>query len=697
MYSQYISVLIFIFSSLLSNCNVNSQRLKESMYENIDGSYACFRRLNGTHQFGCTSARSGNVGVVHIIENQSDVDWLVKDALAPPYVAVVQPAMFSKSLLLSLQTSEKVNGVAVINNGFVERPESFTHEDSCPNRYSGLSLRLGQTCGIQEQSVWNPSGTSILLMDWKFPIFYVTDQSQIDHLYNCYRKHNVVTHPADQLDRALCALELRSHMFASGNSKKCIQRNSYKTLFSQMSFCDPLGGRNVWQTLLPRSTKKEFSLRTEKQMDSNGSIAVLAARMDSNSMFDGLVPASVGAVTSIVTLIATAELLQKMISQSDSYENNVLFLLLSGESYDYIGSSRIVYDMKQGIFPVIPDPSVAQPPPIGLHHIGPFIELSQLSRPKPGESLHVHRLNASTETNKLISNLQRYGKHWDILFKDLPPSKNLPPASLQTFLAEKPDIPGIILTEHPMQYTNRYYHSVFDDINNLNFKYANGSQVPDDSIQSFLTNLTNTLANSLFEHVSGKPYPGAALADPALVDELLYCYLEQSNCSLFQSAGNSISPAKPLSYYVGVSHVPTPVPVLSGSALALLTGSPTSYNETYCHNNVSTDQVYQYIWASSKWNDSASPKVCLQTTMNFSAAVSPAFVIEGYDMTSGQYSTWTESVWPELTAKLFIKPSFRQEVMTLSLGITVLVLSFAGVLFIKVRKEILFSPGLPST
>ncbi|KAK3912031.1 Nicastrin [Frankliniella fusca] len=693
MFSQHFIILIFTLTYLSCLSNVNGQRLKELMYENIDGAFACFRRLNGTHQFGCTSARSGNVGVIHIIESQSDVDWLVKDSLAPPYVAVVHPSMFTKSLLLSLQSSGKVNGVAVINNGSAERPESFSHEDSCPNRYSGLSLRQGQTCGVQEQKVWNPSGTSILLMDWNFPIFYVTEQSHINRLYDCHQTHNVVPHPADQLDRSLCALELRSHMYASVNSKKCIQRNSYKTLFSQMSFCDPLGGKNVWQTLFPRSTLKESSVKSDKQVESNGSIAVLAARLDANSMFDGLVPSSVGAVTSIVTLIATAELLHKMIPPSESYENNVLFLLLSGESYDYIGSSRIVYDMKHGVFPVIPDPSVAQPPPIGLHHIGPFIELSQLNKPPLGHPLHIHRLNASSETDKLISYLKRNGQYWDIQFKDLPPSKNLPPASLQTFLAEKPDIPGIIVTEHAMQYSNQFYHSVLDDINNIKFKYSNGSRVADDSIQLYLRNLTNTLAHTLYEHVTGKPYVGAAIADLSLMDELLYCYLEQSNCTLFQSAGNTISPAKPLSYYVGVKHVPGLVPVLSGSVLALLTGTQTSFNETHCHNNVSTDQVYQYIWANSKWNDSASPKVCLQTTMNFSDAVSPAFVIEGYNMTSGQYSTWTESVWPELTAKLFVKPSFRHELMTLSLGVTVLVLSFAGVLFIKVRKEILFSPG----
>lgn len=40
-------------------------------------------------------------------------------------------------------------------------------------------------------------------------------------------------------------------------------------------------------------------------------------------------------------------------------------------------------------------------------------------------------------------------------------------------------------------------------------------------------------------------------------------------------------------------------------------------------------KVYQYIWVSSSWDDPSSTKVCLQTTMNFTVALSPAFVIDG--------------------------------------------------------------------
>ena len=51
-----------------------------------------------------------------------------------------------------------------------------------------------------------------------------------------------------------------------------------------------------------------------------------------------------------------------------------MFVLFNGEAFDYIGSSRVVYDMQKKEFPQIP-PSTQQ---IGLEDIDFFIELSQL-------------------------------------------------------------------------------------------------------------------------------------------------------------------------------------------------------------------------------------------------------------------------------------------------------------------------------
>lgn len=50
---------------------------------------------------------------------------------------------------------------------------------------------------------------------------------------------------------------------------------------------------------------------------------------------------------------------------------NIMFILFNGEAYDYIGSSRVVYDMLDGNFP---NDLIK----LNQSHIGLFVELSQI-------------------------------------------------------------------------------------------------------------------------------------------------------------------------------------------------------------------------------------------------------------------------------------------------------------------------------
>ena len=86
----YVYFLIFSICILFVNCTANS-RVKDIIYYNVDASkgfHACFRRANGTHQFGCQSELGGNIGVVHLISKQNETEnvrWVTKDGPHYPY------------------------------------------------------------------------------------------------------------------------------------------------------------------------------------------------------------------------------------------------------------------------------------------------------------------------------------------------------------------------------------------------------------------------------------------------------------------------------------------------------------------------------------------------------------------------------------------------------------------------------------
>lgn len=116
--------------------------------------------------FVYVASRSGSVGVIHLVEHEDDVRWLETNATAGPYTAVISFSMFTKKILIRLKNTNNINGVLLARNISQEYPDFYSPEDTCPNRYSSYKK-------CNEKYVWNPYGSSILLEDWPFPMFYI--------------------------------------------------------------------------------------------------------------------------------------------------------------------------------------------------------------------------------------------------------------------------------------------------------------------------------------------------------------------------------------------------------------------------------------------------------------------------------------------------------------------------------------------
>lgn len=67
-----------------------------------------------------------------------------------------------------------------------------------------------------------------------------------------------------------------------------------------------------------------------------------------------------------------------------------------------------------------------------------------------------------------------------------------------------------------------------------------------------------------------------------------------------------------------------------------------------------------------------------------------------YDWKSGKYSTWTESTWRELNARIFLKPSSTHEAKTLAIGFVVMIISFVLIFLINSKSDILFGDCVSS-
>lgn len=674
--------LIFLFTSILSFHYCNGERTKDRMYINFKATTLCFRRLNATHQTGCSSVRGGTKGVIHYCTKQDDLEFILRNGTAGPYVPLLPVDFLTRGLITVLKNSSKIAGLVLYMNN--ETITSFSHDLQCPNENFGVP----NTCSKDERhGMWNPEGTGLIFEDMRFPIFYVDDFNEIQAAKDCFQKFNNFSFET-QKDRPLCSVQLNSFMYGAKNTPTCIRRSNIVTNLNPMRVCDPLGDKNVWATLFPLS---EYNNKTEEVKPILGQkYIIISARSDTASLFDRTSGAE-SPVTGVVTLLTTAKILKKMLPKNDgNYNTNILFILFNGETFDYIGSQRLVYDMEKGNFPVETENGTSIfLPVIKATDILLFVELSQLSRGDGTVYAHRYKVDQMNDnfTNLLVSNTR-----FPTIFE--PSDGTLPPSSVQTFLKKYPNISTIVLTNHKGEYANRFYNSIFDNRNNINYKYYNTTDVPIDSLQKHLYQVANTVSKSVFQLITGKVWQDETDESEflQLVNELLHCYLEDQNCKLHQAIGKQpqkIQDNTTLSLYVGIDGSPSDATTLMGFLLGWFTGDIVGNSTQNC-TNFSKNYAFRFYNMSVSMDNLNTTK-CFRMVMNFTEAVSPAFIIEDYDWSSNLYSSWTESTWGDISMRLFLKPTVAQESMTMAIGCISFIFSFVLVYLIKSRSHILFT------
>lgn len=130
------------------------------------------------------------------------------------------------------------------------------------------------------------------------------NQTVLEAIKTCFWTHNA--HDLEtQYQRSLCAIEMKSFMYAAVNSESCLKRSDFKLNFNPTQFCDPLGDRNIHWPLAPLD-------------ENNNTVIIVTARLDASSLFDGVSPGAGNAVTGLVTLLATAYYLNFLNATVDS-------------------------------------------------------------------------------------------------------------------------------------------------------------------------------------------------------------------------------------------------------------------------------------------------------------------------------------------------------------------------------------------
>jgi len=711
--------LLACFASLAAG-----QRIKDSIYTELEGIRPCFRRLNGTQEIGCTSAIGGNVGVIQYLENSADLDGLLQEQFGP-YVILLDPAILSGELLHRMRDSGQVVGVILpsvtdgnwaghypkFGNG-----EGYSDDSSCPNPGSGES-------GCNKDNVWNPSASGTMWEEWGFPIFLIQDANSTASLHQCWSEHNV------PLSWPLCSVELKGNMYAAKDSQTCIRRSNLFNI-TPLTVCDPLSDSNTvyWarcRNATSPSTESDKCQREEKDK----SVMVVAARMDALALFDQVEVGFDSPSTGIVTLLATAKLVAKALSESSfkfkAGVENILFVLLQGESFDNIGSSRLVYDMQHDAFPF--DLAKAKKegrlldngtqPLLNMSKVKFWIELGQLAPAGAGSDLYIHSKGQQSTVDEVKSRLRANSQGLNV--RDTTRA-SMPPCSAQSILKEDPSMPSLLLTNYDKEFENKMFHSIYDSAAFHEYNNTLGSSQP---VVSRLASVAEMVADAVISLASEVvPSPGERQQLPNLVNEMLHCYTISANCTMFHEAsepGNfpwrgGPPTVAPFPQYVGVrgsAHT-----LMTRMLLQYLTGEKVEGDQVQgieevtegkpdlakdradCLAKNTQQNVFRYIYLVGKDCYNKTEEVvecgsCYRTTVDSTPASSPAFlegVTEDYDWASGVYPTWTESIWKVINARVFLQGDPSHDHGVFSLGVIILVLSLASVWWLQKNAPIIF-------
>lgn len=252
-------------------------------------------------------------------------------------------------------------------------------------------------------------------------------------------------------------------------------------------------------------------------------------------------------LTGYTILVSVAHTLSRLLSdQGGQLKNpklNILFMIFNGESYDYIGSQRFIYDMEHLYFPT-PSTRTA---PLTLDNIDFVLDLGTFDEIS---NIKLHSLSEFPYAKTILAKLQHYATtpkyDFHINFENSI-GYQMPPTSAQSFLRKNVSFPAAILNAPPR---NRFYHSIYDDGKNLKFNYTNSSMdytklmgqtealkyFGADDVQMKIRNVSAVIAMSLYDILTGKEYLGEQLPSPVLIDEILYCFIKSQNCPLFFAA-----------------------------------------------------------------------------------------------------------------------------------------------------------------
>ncbi|XP_074286610.1 nicastrin [Silene latifolia] len=642
----FLSLLICFVAQLVfsSSGQINSldsvPALERSMYKVVDG-YPCVRLLNLSGEIGCANPGREKV-IAPVVRYHNDH---AINQLSSILVSWADIGSFFNRVATDPGFARKVAGVLIEAETKTDKFNGFSPDEKFPQSkfspYDNISYN------------WNPNGSGIMLKPYSFPVFLLSQDSNL--ILNEIVVKNEKNDGSYCEDVAEFDLVMQTTKSATHDTKSCLNAGT----------CLPLGGYSVWSSLPPVDTSSS---------DKTKPIILAMASMDSASFFRDKSLGADSPVSGMLALLAAADAL----SHSDylkSFKKQLVFLVLTGESWGFLGSRRFIHELhlqSDGV--------------TGLNKtsIETVLEIGSVGKgAKDGvKSFFAHSTIGTLEMNETFGALNQAQASLTsdnirvAIANHLNPG--IPPSSMMSFLKKNPQISGTVLEDFDTVFSNEFYHSHLDDFTNINstsivaaaslvaralYILASDTKSPNTLDLGFI-NVNTTLVESLLDCL--------VKCDPGLSCGLVKSYIQPSNTCPSSYVGVIMGdPSSPP--YPGYS---SDISRFIWNFLADRTSLKMENTSLNCQQNCSsTDQVCIKSETDQKG-------VCVRSTTRYVPAYSTRL---HYD--SGSWKVlppnssdpmgvvdpvWTESNWDTISLRVYTvqNATYNRCILLAGLGIT---------------------------
>lgn len=315
---------------------------------------ACVALYYRNGRIGCgTIDRSVNIGELYYYKGA------LPDNQDNPYVMVVEDYDLTAETIgmLSAAADGKLQGILVVNS-----TKSSSDDNSGNNQDTNTYLSpasktpLGYNTPMANLNYghnayqWNPKGEGLL--DYNLigmPMAYIPDSDVASSIREESQNNE---------GNSVVAAEFNYYMGPDGiTSKDCLQWKDAAT-DEWNPKCLPLGGSSVWASAgSPPNANNNGRYRNlnvetrdqdmqERDLANKRQVVLLAAGMDSTSMFHDMSPGANTAASNILTIAMAAKLIGSNMNDQllDNLPKRIVLALFEGESYGFLGSRSFLRD-----------------------------------------------------------------------------------------------------------------------------------------------------------------------------------------------------------------------------------------------------------------------------------------------------------------------------------------------------------------